>query len=419
MTKTNTYCALPFVHFAVKPDGVAKPCCRFVHWDKPQSAEFWAANNHNKIGTDGVLNGEQFESVREAMLKGERVHGCWKCYQEEQRVGYSMRTMANDRWGNTEGAVTFKYLEVSFGNYCNLSCRTCNSNLSTTWYDDDLALSRVYKENRASRKILDVGFQWKPEDFANIEEIKFVGGEPMLNPNFGKFLETVLAGGNAHNTKLTIFTNTSWFPKQKIIDLLTQFGEVLLCLSIDSVGKYNDYIRNGSDWQTLSGCATRWLGLEAEVDCVGVCVAPTINILNIDNIHLLFDWWYQQRLDRKLGFNPGHPEQMMPGDFVISVVYFPQALSVDNYPQKYQLADKYRELRKKYTQDTVYVDKFFNRIIDTLTNNTDESRDLRSFIEYNKDLDALRDQSFQQTYPEFYKLIQEEYEQTPGRLGEQ
>jgi sulfatase maturation enzyme AslB (radical SAM superfamily) len=418
MAKTDTYCALPFVHFAVKPDGVAKPCCRFVHWDKPDSAEFWAANNHNKIGTDAVLNGEQFASVREAMLNGERVHGCWKCYQEEERVGYSMRTMANDRWGDTDDTVTFKYLEVSFGNYCNLSCRTCNSNLSTTWYEDDLALSRVYKENRASRKIMDIDFTWKPEDFANIEEIKFVGGEPMLNPNFAKFLETVLAGGNAHNTKLTIFTNTSWFPKQKIIDLLTQFGEVLMCLSIDSVGKYNDYIRNGSDWTTLSGCALRWLDLESDTANVGACIAPTINILNIDNIHLLFEWWYEQRKQRQLGFKLGHPEQMMPGDFVTSMVYYPQAYSVDNYPNKSQLADEYRELRKLYTEDSEYVDKFYNRIINILTKNVNESKDLRSFIEYNKDLDKLRSQSFAQVYPRFYQMIQEQYDSVQGRLDE-
>ena len=124
MKRSDTYCVLPFVHFAVKPDGVAKPCCRFVHWDTPESAELWAENNHNAIGTERVLHGDQFASVRQQMLSGERVHGCWKCYQEEERVGYSMRTMFNDRWPEHEDTVELKYLEVSFGNYCNLSCRT-------------------------------------------------------------------------------------------------------------------------------------------------------------------------------------------------------------------------------------------------------------------------------------------------------
>jgi len=418
MTKQDTYCVLPFLHFAVKPDGVAKPCCRFVHWDTEESADFWAENNHNSIGTDNVLNGPQFAGVREKMLAGEPVHGCWKCYQEEERVGYSMRTMFNQRWPEHDNSIGLKYLEVSFGNYCNLSCRTCNSNLSTSWYDDDLALSKVYKENRPSRKIIDIEFSWQPEDFAQIEEIKFVGGEPMLNPNFGKFLETVLAGGNASNTKLVIFTNSSWFPKNSIIELLKQFGEVLISLSIDGVEKYNDYIRHGSQWETLSAHAIHWLELEKENDNIGVCIAPTINVLNISNIGLVFNWWYNLRVEMQLPRITGHPEEMMPGDFVTSTVYYPEAYSVDNYPNKHKLAERYREEFAEYSnsEDIDYIKRFYDRVINILTNSQNDSKDIVRFAEYNKDLDRLRKQKFEDVYPEFYQIIKEEYDATPGRL---
>ena len=96
MTKDNkSFCVLPFIHFALKPDGKAKPCCRFQSWDGFEETREWHKLDHNKIGTKAVVESEQFEAVRKAMLNGEVIEGCWKCIKEEKVVGYSMRTFYN------------------------------------------------------------------------------------------------------------------------------------------------------------------------------------------------------------------------------------------------------------------------------------------------------------------------------------
>ena len=204
---TKTFCHLPFVHFALKPDGLAKPCCRFATYARgEQELRNWWNVNHNNIGSKNVLNSDEFASVREAMIEGKEVPGCWKCHNEEKTVGYSMRTFYNNKFLNHDRSVKLKYLEVGFGNYCNLSCRTCSSELSTSWYEDDVKLSKKYEGHAPHKKIIDIPFNWKSEDFEYIEEIKFVGGEPMLNPNFNKFLKTVLDTGNGKNESILIVT---------------------------------------------------------------------------------------------------------------------------------------------------------------------------------------------------------------------
>jgi hypothetical protein len=172
---SKTYCALPFVHFALKPDGNAKPCCRFTTYIKDEADKRnWRDLNHNQIGSKNVLNSYEFNSVRESMINGEKIPGCWKCYKEEEQGGHSMRTLYNKRFSDHDNSVKLKYLEVSFGNYCNLSCRTCNSNLSTSWFNDDKKLSNKYGDRVAYEKIIDIPFNWKTDDFTHIEEIKFV-----------------------------------------------------------------------------------------------------------------------------------------------------------------------------------------------------------------------------------------------------
>src|SRR6056300_1503108 len=171
------------------------------------------------------------------MLSGEKIEGCEKCYWEEENTGTSMRQDFNETY-NIENIKTDEYnlgfLEATFGNYCNLSCRTCNGGLSTHWHKDEAELQGLIDfRDKGNTEKVNVDFEWKPSDFSDTTRIKFTGGEPMLHPDFIKFLDTVIAGGNAENINLEVFTNASWVPKEKILDRLVQFKNVNICMSVD------------------------------------------------------------------------------------------------------------------------------------------------------------------------------------------
>jgi len=434
-TENKTFCVLPWIHFAIKPDGLSKPCCRFQTWDAgngvSEEQRNWHELDHNIVGTQAVVNSNQFEEIRQVMLKGKKVSGCWKCYKEEEHAGYSMRTAYNEMYPAIDvNKPALKYLEVSFGNYCNLSCRTCNSGLSTTWYDDDKKLEGVYDTVEAFPKIIDIPFSWNTEDFNSIEEIKFVGGEPMLNPNFPKFLETVLATGRGKDITLIIFSNTSWFPKDKTIELLKKFKKVYIWMSIDSYGSRNDYIRNKSQWSVVDSCAQKWLDLEKDTGTIGTVLTPTLNFLNIFSIDKLIDWWLDNRKKRNLNFLSRHSidERYNGGDIVFSSVYHPEEYSLKNVPNKKELINKFKHKQalsiKGCDKNEVFViSRMYSKIIRMLHKDLDADVDLIPIIQHTKDLDLLRSQDFKTTLPEVYRVIKQElqknnlsYEEINGRL---
>lgn len=187
---------------------------------------------------------------------------------------------------------------MTFGNYCNLKCRTCNGDLSSTWWEDENALvdSGKYPDRyfyiRNSTKNVNIPFKWMPEDFINVEEIKFTGGEPMVHPDFIKLMDMLIELDVAKNIKLDVFTNCSWIPGEKYLDRLRQFKKIVLSLSVDGVGAVNDYIRSPSKWETVDNAVAAWLNLEdTNRENVHVVWNPTINIYNILNIKEMIEWW--------------------------------------------------------------------------------------------------------------------------------
>ena len=80
MVVTDTFCALPFAHSCTRVNGANTPCCRFA--DKKY---------FDKISPKVYFNGEKLAEVRQLMLDGKQLAGCYRCYQEEELGKKSMR----------------------------------------------------------------------------------------------------------------------------------------------------------------------------------------------------------------------------------------------------------------------------------------------------------------------------------------
>lgn len=420
MTKDDVFCVMPFVSLSLKPDGKVKPCCRFRSFDDDDNRD-WSTDekiNHNILGTHNSLHSAAFESVRQDMLEGKPIRGCSKCYDEERLRSEenplcSMRQGFNEQYNNCD-TIGLQYLEVSFGNYCNLSCRTCHSGASSSWYEDELPLSKVY-DMIVYDKIIDIPFNWKVEDFKSITDIKFVGGEPMLNPNFSKFLQTVIDSGQASKVRLSIFTNCSWFPKPAVIEMLSKFDVVNIWLSIDAYGSKNDYIRNLSNWETVQNCASKWLQYEKD-GILGVLLTPAVSILNTHILDELIEWWISLRRKMDLSFKKRSVKKAVTeaGDIVFSSVVDPKHYDFRNAPNRKESIEKYRRCAEKH--DDSVLQRFYQKAISILSQNVNKTSDLSEFIEVTKDLDKLRNQDFKSTFPELYAAIQTDFDMVDGRL---
>lgn len=395
----KTFCAFPYVHIHVRPNGKIKPCHRFLTLGKFEQFDI------NK-GDDPLdaLNSPQWKKLRSDMLAGEQNPGCYKCYEEEEAGGRSMRMSYNDRFfpDITSDALPLKSIEIGFGNYCNLACRMCNSQLSSTWAEEDEILAPLYNRINAPAQ-LDNPFFWNADNLKDIEEIKFTGGEPMLHPNFKRLLNLIVDLDKAKNITLNIYTNTSWTPKPRLIELLLRFSRVNLHLSIDGLGRVNDYIRFPSKWPAVQESTSAWLAVEARSPTTfRVKWTPVLSLYNILQYPDMVSWWAEQRKELGLTYSDGSLSAS------IGYIHEPVYLVIGLLP-KPALADVLDDLRHRVrhlpgsNESSLFEDSFIDGV-ETVAAIPPKAC-LEDFASYTADLDHMRNQRMEDALPELYNVL--------------
>lgn len=404
---TKTFCPLPFTHLYIRPNGEYQPCCRFK-----------GVGHTNKIheydSLDTLLNSSKLlSSIRQGMLNGEKIKGCESCYLEEEAGGESMRTGEIERWGGyeelCEKTPTVNNIEITFGNYCNLACRTCGSTLSTSWQNDDEILSKIYDRAHTDTR-QNVKKDWVPEDFKNVEKFKITGGEPMLHPDFLSFLDDIIQSGSAKNIEVQIFTNTSFVPKRHLLDRLSRFKEMGIWLSVDGTGDIQEYIRHNSKWDMVEASTKAWLEFENEFkNIVRVNFAPTISLYNIFNLQKMLDWFLglrEETLDNSNTFS----------NCTWNITTYPNFLDIKHLPNKPKVIHNLKKYNTSINNKGLENYKeLIDRVVERLSITSDKNA-IIEFTQFNKDLDKLRNQKFIETFPELYEQIKDVWDNTDGRL---
>jgi MoaA/NifB/PqqE/SkfB family radical SAM enzyme len=408
LEKNKSLCLMPWIHLMVKPSGLVKPCCRF----KVEEANDMGFNIQ-KNPPNEVLNSEQFSELREQMLAGKKIPACVNCYSEEAITGNSMRLHMSKKYGANrdvfDTTIKLRYLELTFGNYCNLACRTCNSYLSTSWYNDDAKLSQIPGLSRqAEEQRFNIDFIWKPDDFNSVEEIKFTGGEPMLHPNFIKLLDTILTGDNQNHITLDIYTNASWVPKQKLLSKLAQFKCVNINFSIDGVGPTNDYIRHNSKWDEVEKSVSAWLAFEKQHEKVSTVMCTTFNILNVHDIMNLIIWW--TRIRNKVGVE--YTSLTRAGDTILILLQDPDYLHLKHHPDllgEIHNLSQFMASISNYNNEgeKIVIEKFIFRAIQIMTKYLNVEQNIEKFWLFNNALDKVRTQTLKEALPEVYDKLKQ------------
>lgn len=243
---TDTYCILPFIHAQAETDGKLTPCCRYQFERGPGKTlkdfdQWWK---------------EDLEPLRQDLLAGRRHAGCKNCWDDEDRGVVSYRQDCAKMFAHhehrTEPMEYPVFWMMGIGNYCNIRCIMCSPFKSTNW-------AAEYERNRAEFKKINIEFTgyprgaWADADLAlldkvavDAEMIHFSGGEPLMTRDYLRVLNSVK---NPGNTVLHINSNLQEL-SEEWIDVLTQFKSHIN-VSLEGVGAANDYIRYGSDWQSI------------------------------------------------------------------------------------------------------------------------------------------------------------------------
>jgi hypothetical protein len=391
-----------------------------------------------KTSIEDSFYSNYWNKARSLTLENNSISGCHKCYLEEDHnsdeVAISMRLgssiLYNDGYLHKKPGYEkpkVEFLEVGFGNYCNLACLTCNSTLSTTWHDDEVKLNAVADkplQRLIFPKLDNIKFEPNAETLETLRLIKFTGGEPMINPEFIKFIDLICEKGTPENISLEIYTNCSYIPSQKLLTNLTRFKDVQLNLSIDAYGEVNDYIRYGSTWQSTSkqnvfDSLNYWLNIGKNNDNFHIMMSTTLSILNVFEIPKLMTWWFDtyKNSGNEVVIRVGpKPRGEYDGFFKLQMAFDPVYINVDCLPASYyeeilqwcsQYENEFATNYPEYAAIPECIKASLVKLRKALERSKGNSDNARLLLEYLSKMDSIRGNSADQTIPDTLNKVKQ------------
>lgn len=271
------YCSIFKSGLTIGTTGSVRPCCAFQ--DSPNEKYFdedWRSvhNNYDKIS------------------EHEWLPECIECKTAEDNDQPSLRQHYNRILSGQD----LEYWDLKINNTCNLSCKMCNVPNSSIWeqlqkvpdFDD---LDDYYKSDAKTGWHKDV--EYLLPQFLTARYVKFTGGEPFLIPQVEKIISYLVDQDAAQNVTLEFISNGT-IDVTKHFSMFSQFKRVIITYSVDAVGKRYEYIRSGSNWETVSENIINTNRTKPDNTFIGVTCLPMI--LNINHMDELEQWCKQNNL---------------------------------------------------------------------------------------------------------------------------
>jgi organic radical activating enzyme len=329
---SKTFCIYPWIHLHAYPTGEAYPCCH---------AEMAYPVGNTRFKTlEAIYRDAPMRELRKDMLNERPNPACGRCYEQEESGFFSGRKSANKHHGHhvkriDDDKFQMSYWDIRFSNLCNLSCRSCGHIFSSSWYKDQAQLAggnwkdRNRALNYAGRTETDMWEQLIPHlDY--VEQIYFAGGEPLMMAEHYNILDELERRGR-FDVRLIYNTNFTHvkLKDRTVFDYWKRFDSVAVGASLDAMGSRAEYIRKGTDWDTVE--RNRELMLETCPN-VDFYISPTLSIMNALHLPDFHRAWVDQGL-------------LKPQDLNVNILQDPAYLRIDIAPAEYKakIAHKYQE----------------------------------------------------------------------------
>ena len=328
-----------------------------------------------------------FMPIRNNMLAGLQMPDkCNTCYEREEEGGESARQFESLEWAiqlklsNKQDLKKIEQptlYEIRPSNKCNIMCRMC----------DDKHSHLIEEENKKlGLPLLDE--KWKFQDFPynkinfdTVKRIYWAGGEPTVMPEFYAFLRRCIEQKQT-NFDLSIGTNGMKI-SDTLLELLREFPHVNFSISFDGYEKINDYIRWGSDFDTVRDNCHRIIN-----EGHHLAFQTVFSLYNATRIHEIYEFY-----DREF---PGLNSLVQPAGGVGSY------LGPWHNPLREQVLESmYRcQQTKVYYNGGRNTDALVTEMINRYKNYDYDPNILIEFFRYNDQLDQARGSQLGDYIPE-------------------
>lgn len=437
----RAWCPLPWLGLNVRNNGDVRVCCN-ANVSENQGLVSKPDGSYYNLGKDSIQefrNAELMKEIRVSMLKGEYHDSCIRCKREaesgmESRADWE-RTIWNHRLTEeqakeqtaADGTIEtdnnpIKYMDLRFGNLCNLKCRMCGPTDSNMWYEDTVKLwGPQYTDSGQKIKLVknqkgkhqpdvdiyswyDNQLFWKDleAEIPVVERLYIVGGEPLMIDQHYEFLQKCVDSGRAHEILIEYNTNITNIP-ERAWEIWKHFYRVQIGMSVDAVGPINDYIRNPSKWRKIEENMRKLDNAEGDFK---IWWAATIQAYNLIHLPETMMWKIKQNFKR-INVEVAHKSVISPHP-----LHNPKFLNIKIFPKESkEWITEYFESWKK-TAEIEIQDKLnrkhFCKILDTYNKymwSEDYSDQLEKFWHYTNTLDASRKENLKDVSPKTWELL--------------
>lgn len=285
----KVFCTAPWTHTYISPQSERRMCCasREEHQFQKQYIDATNDEKYGEVKESGTIedykpvslkehwNSPYMMDIRKKLMAGERIPQCdvcndsilsnstyrqWftgflfndkidQCFEETDENGYT-----------TMEPISFDY---RYSNLCNFKCRMCGEQLSSSWETEKRKNNLWTPESQPfmvpeNKKIIEK-FQkevveeefWEYIKSGTVEELYWVGGEPLMYDIHWKSMDRLQADDNLKKVHLRYNSNLSRvrYKDYYLYDWLPQAKDWTMCASIDGTGPIGEFIRTGLNWE--------------------------------------------------------------------------------------------------------------------------------------------------------------------------
>ena len=322
MACKEVFCNSPWYELHIFWDGSLGYCCQqnpYVPYPKKEASKY----NIKNISIAEWQNSEPMRKHRLAMDGLIGMKECYACWHQEEYSNTSRRIKSNLKsvifskqqfqhsYLQSPNYSTFQHsftnsgetsqlpvdLHIDLGNYCNLACKFCcpeasstiatqyskwnilkSTSLSNDWTKDDKVWNRFVTE------VLEL---------PQLQNIHFMGGETVITPRFEDLID-VLIKNKRFDVCISFVTNGTII-NERVLSKLLNFKRVGIEVSIETVTKHNEYIRQGTDNEVVIANIKRYMQVANGVT-VDVTIRPAVSLLSVGYYYTLLQFCLDNKL---------------------------------------------------------------------------------------------------------------------------
>ncbi len=393
----DTLCPYPWINLEIQSQGTVRPCC-VINESLSDAGKPVNFNTSPDLTLSELYFNDFMVNLRDQFRKGQKPKSCSKCWFEESQGKVSDRQnyiievqeFIHEIDFESENISNLKSLDIKLGNICNLACRICrpesSSSLATEVLEtvdiQDIKTHPVYLINQQSQWIRKPNSFWAElkQHLPNIKFLIIAGGEPMMIPEHLDLLEAAKTSGRSKEISLRYNTNGTIY-SDAAVTLWESFKHVRIVVSIDDLTDRFEYQRSNASWHTIVENLNKYKK-NSSADIVICC---TVNIQNVLYLPEIYSWCIDNRVD----------------NVYLNLLHQPTQLSIEYLTP----GAKRIVLEKLSKHDFGKLQDKINPIISIIENSDPSDANSTLFSQYMESLDQSRGQYFGDSHPEMAKAM--------------